>query len=105
MNAKETELNRIIDIVLECCTTTDDAQSQNLTREDILGVCKSDNAIMTRCILVTQILGAGFSVGTVAFILHRSPQSIRRLRRLAADFRATSRAYRIAEEEVMQRCA
>ena len=102
MNAKETELNRIIDAVVSCCATSHDGRT-SLTRKDILGNCRSENAVMTRCILVTQILAAGYSIGTVAFLFNRSMQSVRHLRKLSEDFRVTSRAYRIAEEEVTQR--
>lgn len=103
MNAKETELNRIIDTVVQCCSTTMDSRV-TLTREDILGKCRTENAIMTRCILVDQILGSGYSIGTVAFVLNRSQQSVRHLRRLAEDFHATNRSYRIAEEEATRLC-
>lgn len=101
MNAKETELNRIIDTVVSCCVTSEDGRT-SLSRSDILGKCRSENAVMTRCILVTQIIGAGYTIATVALMLHRSVQAVRHLRHLAADFRVTSRAYRIAEDEVIQ---
>lgn len=98
MNAKETELNRIIDTVVECCATSSDGRS-TLTRKDILGTTRTENAVMTRCIMVEMILRAGFSVETVAFILRRTNGSVRRIRQTAENFRLTSRAYKIAEEE------
>lgn len=104
MNAKETELNRIIDAVVSCCATTLDGRV-TLTRSDVLGKCRSENAVMTRCILVTQIIAHGYSVSTVAFVLSRSMQSVRHLRKLASDLRVTSCAYRLAEDEATQLCA
>lgn len=104
MNNKETELRRIVDTVVECCSTRDEYGNQSVTAADVLGNSRTENAVMTRCILVEMILSAGFSIATAAFILHRSNGSVRRIRQTAADFRVTSRAYRIAEEEATQRC-
>lgn len=104
MNAKETELRRIVDTVIDCCATRDEDGTPSLTASDVLGNSRTENAVMTRCILVEMILSAGYSVGTAAFLLHRSNSSVRRIRQTAADFRATSRAYRIAEEEAYSRC-
>lgn len=78
MNNKESELNRILENVVKCCTTEIDGVT-TITSEDLLGKRRVENLIMTRCILVGQILAAGYSVTTVAAFLHRSPQAIRHL--------------------------
>lgn len=104
MNAKETELHRIVDIVIGCCATDFNYGSATITKEDVLGKNRSDNAVMTRCILANQIISAGYSVATVAFVLHRTAQAVRHMIEMGINFNKTSRAYRIANEEATRKC-
>lgn len=101
MNRKSEEINHIIDTVISCCETkVSDDGIQSFTRSDVLGSCRSVPVVMTRCIVVERLLGAGLSVATISEILHKSPPGIRNLLRRAQDYHRTSRAFRIAEEEV-----
>lgn len=105
MNNKEAELNRIIDTVVQCCAIDIDGSGRmSITRGDVLGTSKASNAVMTRCILVTQILAAGYSTATVAMLLNRSPHQVRRMLDEDTQFRRTSRAYRIAAAEATLLC-
>lgn len=100
MNDKETMLYRIVDVVVSCCAMqVDDDGTMSLTREDVLGKSKEENVVMTRCILAMCIISAGYSVTTVAQLLHRTPQSIRHLINLGHNYYKTSRAFRIANAE------
>lgn len=100
MNNKEQELYRIVDYVVGCCATqVDDNGQMSLTREDVLGRSRAENVVMTRCILIQQILGAGYSTTTAAQLLHRTPHAIRHLLEVGSQYEKTSRAYRIANEE------
>lgn len=106
MNDKETELYRIAECVVGCCATkVDDASGRmSVTVEDVLGKSRAENVLMTRCILVGEIVGAGYSVTTAAQLLKRTPQAIRHLQELGYQYHRSSRAYRIAEAEAVLLC-
>ena len=109
MNNKETELYRIVDYVVSCCATqVDDKGTMSVTREDVLGksgmMARAENIVMTRCILVAQIVGAGYSTTTAAMLLHRTPHAIRHLLEVGSQYEKTSRAYRIANAEATLKC-
>lgn len=105
MNNKETELYRILDYVVECCATqVDEKGTMSLTRNDVLGKSRTENVVMTRCILVNQIVSAGFSTTTAAQLLHRTPHAIRHLLEVGTQYEQTSRAYRIANAEATLKC-
>jgi len=96
MNDKEKELYRIIDNVVKCCAIELKDGSLSISREDVLGKSRAENIVMTRCIVVEQMLHAGFSVTTIGQVLNRNVSSIRHLRDLAYDYLSTSRVYRLA---------
>lgn len=104
MNAKETELHRIVDIVIGCCATDFSYGSTTITKEQVLGKNRSENAVMTRCILADQIISAGYSISTAAFVLNRTVQSVRHMIEMGMSFNKTSRAYRIANEDATRKC-
>lgn len=105
MNNKENELYRIVDYVVSCCAThVDDSGRMSVTREDVLGRSRSENVVMTRCILVNQIIGAGYSTTTAAQLLKRTPHAIRHLLDVGNQYEHTSRAYRIANAEATLKC-
>lgn len=105
MNDKETELYRIVECVVGCCATQVDADgTMSVTVDDVLGKSRAENVLMTRCILVGEIVGAGYSVTTAAQLLHRTPQAVRHLQELGYQYHRSSRAYRIAEAEAVLLC-
>lgn len=96
MNKKEQAIWVIIDNVIKCCAITNPDGTPSITREDILGKSRIENLVMTRCMIVQQMLQAGFSITTVATILCRSPQEIRHLRKQAHYYTEASCVYRLA---------
>lgn len=98
MNEKEKELYRIVDCVVACCAMNVE-NGKSMTRDDVLGPHRNENLIMTRCILIEHILKAGYSVTTVATLMHRSAAAIRHLRSLGQRFSKTSYAFRVASQE------
>lgn len=104
MNNKESELHRIVDIVVGCCATDVGDGKMSVTCEDVLGPSRSENVVMTRCILVEQILGAGYSVTTAAQLLKRTVQAVRHMREMGENYRRSSRAYRIADAQATLLC-
>ena len=47
-NNKENAMNKVIDIVVDCCATDLGNGRKSLTREDVLGKRKDENICMTR---------------------------------------------------------
>ena len=100
MNDKQAELNRIIDTVVHCCAIDIDGSGRmSVTREEVLGPKKASNLAMTRCMLVSHILAAGFSTTTAALLLKRTTHQIRKMLNQDTSLRKTSKAYRIASAE------
>lgn len=105
MNNKELELYRILDIVVACCATDiDDKGTKSITKEDVLGKSRKENAVMTRAMFVSQVIDAGYSITTIAQLLDRTETAIRHLFKINIDYYKTSRAYRIAHAESTLKC-
>lgn len=106
MSDKESELYRIVDIVVGCCATkVDDNGTMSVTRKDVLSnLCRKENVVMTRTILAEMIVYAGYSVTTIAQLLHRTNASVRKMLAKATEYRQSSRAFRIAEAEATRLC-
>lgn len=96
MNNKERELNRIVDVVIRCCKMTD---KESVTRTSLLGGSKRENVVMTRCILVGELIRTGYTITTCADLLGCSPQTARMLLSRGYEYQRTSRAYRLARNE------
>lgn len=104
MNAKERELHRIVDIVVSCCSVSFGGRV-SLSRAEVLGKGRGEVLTMTRCILASLIIAAGFSVSTLAGLMGRTATSARYLVSLDRQFHKTSRAYRIASVEAAAQTA
>lgn len=100
MNNKDSAMFEIVDIVLSCCSS----ETATLTRADILGKSRNENACMARCILVCQLLWAGFTVTTVSALLRRSPNAVRHICEQNTIYVKNSRAYRLALSEATMKC-
>lgn len=105
MNNKSKELYNILNIVVECCAfQISEDGTMSITKDDILGKSRAENVVMTRCILVHQLIDAGYSITTCAQLLNRTIPAIRHLITLGYDYLKTSKAYRIANAEVILKC-
>lgn len=102
MNNKQIELNRIVDVVVDCCDmVTDDRHI--ITKDMVLGGCKRQYAVMTRSILVFQILRHGYTTETCSELLGLTAQAVTSLMSKDGEYHMTSRAYRIAKQEATER--
>lgn len=99
MNGKDSELMRIVDNVIVSCSVLDNDGDTRLSREIVFGKSRRENVQMVRTMLACQIIAAGFTVSTVATLLKRTPQAIRKMLGRGYLLSRTSRAYRIAEKE------
>lgn len=71
MNKKEELIWRVIDNVISCCAITRIDGAKSITREDVVGKSREENVVLTRCLVVEQMVHAGFTISTIAFILNR----------------------------------
>ena len=103
MNIKDYTLSRLIDIVVDCSRSAiwDD---NTITRNTLLGNSKNENACMARAILVCQLIDAGYTITTIAKLLKRTAQGIRHIVKTNYALLKSSRAYRIASNEVAEKC-
>ena len=100
MNKKEELIWKVIDNVISCCAITRIDGAKSITREDVVGKSREENVVITRCLVVEQMVHAGFTISTIAFILNRTVQATRHLLKLSTDYYETSRAFRLATSEI-----
>lgn len=67
MNKKEELIWRVIDNVISCCAVTRIDGAKSITREDVVGKSREENVVLTRCLVVEQMVHAGFTISTIAF--------------------------------------
>ena len=96
-NNKQNELNKIIDNCISCCITQEG--TDHVVKEKVLGKARSINIVMTRCVCVNQLIHAGYNICTIAEALHKTPTSIRKIKRVSSVFEKFSKAYQIALNE------
>ena len=65
MNEKDYELDRIVSVVINC-TKSSIWSDNSITKEELLGKSKNENACMARAILVSQLVKAGFTISTIS---------------------------------------
>lgn len=100
MNNKEQTLQKILQIVIDCCSYDNGDGTQSITIEMLISPERiGDNVNMTRCIVAKQLSGMGYNNESIARILGRSESTVRDMLKRGEDFRDTSCAYRIAERE------
>lgn len=103
MNDLERELNEVVDIVVDCCVTTIDEGSYSITRNDVLGKSKKENAAIARNMLATHLLKDGFSMTTISLLMGRTIQSVRNMLQAHEEWMRNSNAYRIANAQVIHK--
>lgn len=96
MNKKQELLDSIVDVVIECCDMENE-DGNVVTRELLLSNSKKENVVMTRCILVFELMRAGFTITTCASLLGCKPQTARMLMFKDGEYYKTSAAYRVAK--------
>ena len=101
MNKKESNIDKILAIVVDECTMTEDLIIKS---EEVRGKCKKENVCMTRAIFVTEMVFAGYSVTTIATYLHKTEQAVSDILNAAHQYRISSWAYRVAEAESTLKC-
>ena len=96
-NNKQKELNKIIENCISCCITKEG--TDRVVKEKVLGKARSINIVMTRCVCVNQLIQAGYNICTIDEALHKTPTSIRKIKRVSSVFEKFPKAYQIALKE------
>lgn len=91
MNRKETLIWSIIDNVIIACDIPRADGTHSISREE--------NVVMARALVVEQMVHAGFTITSIAYILNRTVQATRHLFKMSTEFYQTSRAFRLATSE------
>lgn len=99
MNKKEELIWKVIDNVISCCGITRIDGAKSITREDVVCKSREENVVMTICLVVEQMVHAGFTISTIAFIINRTVQATRHLLKMSTNYYETSRAFRLATSE------
>lgn len=106
MSTKEEIVEKILEIAAQCCSYTNKDGSRSFTASDIVSKERiGDNVNLTRCIVVRQMKHMGFTTETIAHILNRTESTIRDMVTKGMEAEDTSCAYRIAADEVKEKCA
>lgn len=99
MNRKETLIWSIIDNVIVACDIPRADGTHSITRESIVSKSREENVVMARALVVEQMVHAGFTITSIAYILNRTVQATRYLFKPSTEFYRTSRAFRLATSE------
>lgn len=99
MNRKETLIWSIIDNVIIVCDIPRADGTHSISREDIVDKSREENVVMARALVVEQMVHAGFTITSIAYILNRTVQATRHLFKMSTEFYQTSRAFRLATSE------
>lgn len=99
MNKKEELIWKVVDNVISCCCVTKADGTKSITREDIISKSREENIVMARCLVVEQMVHAGFTIATIGFIIDRTVQAVRHMLKMSTLYYETSRAYRLATSE------
>lgn len=72
MNRKETLIWSIIDNVIVACDIPRADGTHSITRESIVSKSREENVVMARALVVEQMVHAGFTITSIAYILNRT---------------------------------
>lgn len=99
MNNLEEEIYRIVDVIVDCCVV--DCENGKITKEDVLSKCKKENATIARYMLTYHLRQFGLSNTTISQLFGCSIQSVKNMLVSHDTWIKNSRAYRIANREVI----
>lgn len=77
MNDINREITRIIETVIEHSMTEIGHEHMSITKTEVLGKSRKENAIRVRCLVTHFLFKHGLSLTTIGMILGKSVQAIR----------------------------
>lgn len=99
MNDKNSAIYDILNIVVEECTGVVNRDAM-VTDKDVLGKCKRENVIITRCLFVAQLRNAGYSESDIAAVLGRQKRAIHDILATAYGYKKKSKMFRITDAKI-----
>lgn len=99
MNNLENQIYQIVDVVVECCAV--ECESGTITKQDVLSKCKKENATIARYMLTYHLRQFGLSNTTISQLYGCSIQSVKNMLANHDLWLQNSRAYRIANNQVI----
>lgn len=99
MNNLEEEIYQIVDVVVECCVV--ECENGKITKEEVLSKSKKENATIARYMLTYHLRKFGLSNTTIAQFIGCSIQSVKNMLANHDIWLQNSRAYRIANNQVI----
>lgn len=99
MNNLEEEIYQIVDVVVECCMV--ECENGKITKEEVLSKSKKENATIARYMLTYHLRQFGLSNTTIAQLIGCSIQSVKNMLLNHDVWLQNSRAYRIANNQVI----
>ena len=77
MNNINKEINRVIDTVIDCSKAVVSHEHMSVTRDEVLGRSRKENAIRVRCLIAYFLYNDGLSITTIGQILGKSSRAVR----------------------------
>lgn len=105
MNVKERLIETAISTVIKSCSIDEYVNVKSVTKDDILGKSRIQLVVIARCILVRVLIKIGFSVTTVAQILHRTKNTVRNLLQVGEQYMKMSSVFKIVYEDAYKACS
>ena len=79
MNKKEELIWRVIDNVISCCAVTRIDGAKSITREDVVGKSREENVVLTRCLVVEQMVQRNMNKSELKEKIRRMKMEIQEL--------------------------
>ena len=102
MNDINKEIHRIIDTVISCSKAEVSPEHMSVTKEEVLGKCRKENAIRVRCLIAHFLYKHGLSITTIGQILNKSVQAVRNKLVMHDEFYKTSHIFRIVHAQIVR---
>lgn len=99
MNELENRIYLLVECVVDCCVV--DAEGGKITREEILSKSKKENVMIARYMLTYHLRQFGLSNTTISQLYGCSIQSVKNMLANHDLWIENSRAYRIANNQVI----
>ncbi len=100
MNDINKEINRIIDTVIDCSRAAVSHEHMSITRAEVIGKSRKENAVRVRCLVTHFLFKHGLSITTIGMLLGKSTQAVRNKLGRHDNFMKESQIYRIVYAQI-----
>lgn len=104
MNIKQKIINDIIKIIYDNTVLDLDDGTKSYNIEDLSSKNRTEVVIYARCLLIQEFILLGFSIETIARILHKTKPAIRHLVKLGNVYEKYNKLYYNNKMEIIRKC-